>query len=88
MCVCVFAEDERHSASVTFSEVTSDSSNHNTTITDQILTLEDLKPFQNPEQALRDCQQNLSDSDWYVVCPYGACVCDVSHMYVFAIDHL
>ena len=64
MCV---TEDERHSASVTFSDA-ADGDGHNI-IPDhhEMLSLEELKPFQHPEQALRDCQQNLSNSDWYAV---------------------
>ena len=63
MCVCT---DERHSASVTFSD-TIDGNGHNNTVDHHdILTLEDLKPFQHPDQALRDCQESLSNSDWCV----------------------
>ena len=62
--VCV--TDERHSALVTFSDTTDGDSHNNTVDHHEILTLEDLKPFQNPDQALRDCQQSLSNSDWYV----------------------
>lgn len=69
ICVCVFIEDERHSASVTFSD-TIDGNGHDIITPDhhEILTLEELRPFQHPEQALRECQQNLSNSDWYSVC--------------------
>ena len=38
------------------------------------MMLEDLKPFQHPDQALRDCQESLSNSDWCVLCSNGACV--------------
>ena len=72
MCVCV--TDERHSASVTFSD-TIDGDGHNITPDHhEILTLEELKPFQHPEQALRDCQENLSNSDWYVLCCPSVCL--------------
>ena len=73
MCVT----DDRHSASVTFSD-TIDGNGHNTTSDHhEILTLEELKPFQHPEHALRDCQESLSNSDWYVVCVLciHVCVC-------------
>ena len=62
MCVT----DERHSASVTFSDAIDGNSHNNTVDHHEILTLEDLKPFQHPDQALRDGQQNLSNSDWCV----------------------
>ena len=64
-------EDERHSASVTFSDTT-DSTNSTAAMSGEqheLLSLEELKPFQNPEQALRECTQSLSNPDWCV------CVC-------------
>ena len=80
MCVCVCVTDDRHSASVTFSD-TIDGNGHNTTSDHhEILTLEELKPFQHPEHALRDSQESLSNSDWYVVCVL-CCVCVYVYMY-------
>ena len=81
-CVVVYVcvTDDRHSASVTFSD-TIDGNGHNTTSDHhEILTLEELKPFQHPEHALRDCQESLSNSDWYVVCVL-CCVCVYVYMY-------
>ena len=77
LCMCVLQKMRRHSTSVTFSDAT-DGGGHNTTPDHhEILSLEELKPFQHPEQALRDCQDNLSNSDWYVVyvlCCVNVCV--------------
>jgi len=61
-------EDERHSASVTFYDTTDSASNTATMSGEQheMLSLEELRPFQNPEQALRECTQSLSNPDWCV----------------------